>query len=523
MKRLAPALTLVVSIVLTAMAGPAVAAKPKLSVGDVVIDESQSTATLTVTASRAPKRKASVGFSSLDQTATAGQDYSAVSGRLKIAAHKRSAKLAVPLTGDQTDETDEAFLVRLSDPKRVKVFDGEGAVTIRDDDPLPRFSITTTSVPEGSPISPRAEPPQVPHDLAVQLDRPSSRLVSVAYATSPGTATAKADAAAEKDFVAGSGTVAIPPGQTTGTIPLATLGDATDEFDQQLTIVLADPQGLEPAEPAHPVTIVDDDPEPTLSLGTLAVSEGTSGNPNRLIFASLSSLSEKGVSVDYATAAGTATSPADFAPASGHLSFGTGETGTAFSLTTVGDYDDEPDETLTVGFSSPVNASLPAAPQTLTITDDDLPCVAPDTPTSPPPVILGTVNGDSASPTLTRNDAIGPCGDADWYQFTLFESSGSTVDLHGRVTLTSTANDSPSAGDVDLCVQKVGVPASEVCSTGGAGGAEVVDICVDDPVGDQTTNFHVEVDGEGNAVNNYTLQVVGNNAVTATQVLHLGC
>ena len=511
MKRLAPTFAVLVSIALAATTGPAAAAKPKLSVGDVVIDESRSSAQVTVTASRAPKRTASVGFSSVDQTAT-GQDYSATSGKLKIPAGKRSARLAVPLTGDQTDEPNEAFLVRLSGPRRAKVFDGESTVTIRDDDPLPRLEITTTSVPEGD-SPPRADDATiVPHDLAIQLDRPSSQAVSIAYATSPGTA-------AEKEFVAGSGTVVIPAGQTAGTIPLATKGDLTDEFDEVLTVGLSSPQGLEPAESAHPVTIVDDDPEPTISLATTSVPEGTSGNAIHGVLVTLSAGSEKEVGFDFATAPGSATSPADFAPNAGHLS-GPGFIG----LTTVGDYVDEPNETLTVEFSSPVNVTLPASPQTITIVDDDLPCVAPDTATSPPPVNLGAVNGDSAagSGPLTRSDEISPCGDADWFTFALNENSGSPVDLTAKVVMQSTANDSPSNGDVNVCAQQ-GAGGTPACSPATAGQTEALDVCVNDAAGDQSTALLVKVSGTGNAVNDYVLTITGNTAATGPIELNLGC
>ena len=525
MKRLALTPALLASIVLAATAGPAAAAKPKLSVGDVAIDESANSAKLTVTASRAPKRKASVGFESVDQTAAAGQDYSATSGRLKIAAGKRSATLEVPLTGDQTEEPDEAFLVRLSDPKRAKVFDGESAVTIRDDDPLPRLSIATSTVPEGNPFSPRAEPPQVPHDLTVQLDRPSSRLVSVAYATSPDTATAKVDPVKQKDFVTGSGTVAIPPGQTTGTIPLTTLGDATDEFDEVLSIVLSNPQGLELAEPTPSVTIGDDDPEPTIALGTLAVREGTSAvGFVPFVGVALSAPSEKSVSVDYTTAPGTATSPADFVSASSRLSFPPGSLGSSFALATVRDYDDEPDESLTVEFSSPVNAALPTSPQTLTILDDDPPCVPPDTPTSPTPLNLGSVNGDTnPSQVLTRSDEISPCGDADWFTFTLHENSGSTVDMTAKIVLQSTANDSPASGNVNVCVQQ-GAGGTQACApAAGPGQNEVLDVCLNDVAGDNSTPLLVKVAGTGNAVNDYVLTITGHTAASGPFELNLGC
>lgn len=57
----------------------------------------------------------SVAYRSIDGTARAGEDYSAVSGRLSIPAGARRAYVLVPLLDDARPEADEAFTLQLSD------------------------------------------------------------------------------------------------------------------------------------------------------------------------------------------------------------------------------------------------------------------------------------------------------------------------------------------------------------------------------------------------------------------------
>ncbi len=79
------------------------------------------------------------------------------------------------------------------------------------------------------------------------------------------------------------------------------------------------------------------------------------------------------VTVDYATADGTATAGKDYTPVSGTLTFAPGETTKTVRVLTIDDAIDEPNETLTLNLS---NASAgviigPRASVTLTIGDDD--------------------------------------------------------------------------------------------------------------------------------------------------------
>jgi Calx-beta domain-containing protein len=114
-------------------------------------------------------------------------------------------------------------------------------------------------------------------------------------------------------------------------------------------------------------------PLPTLAVGDVSTAEGTAAAPGKLSFpVTLSKASKKTVTVAYTNADGTATTPADYAAASGTLTFAPGETQKMVDVELVGDLAVEPDETLTVKLSQPANALLPNDTATGAITNDDV-------------------------------------------------------------------------------------------------------------------------------------------------------
>src|SRR5205814_2117173 len=124
----------------------------------------------------------------------------------------------------------------------------------------------------------------------------------------------------------------------------------------------------------HTYTILDDDPLPSLSINNVAVTEGNTGTTNANFIVTLSPASSRTVTVNYATADGTATAPADYvAIPSTTLTFNPGETIKSITVPVNGDTVDETDETFAVNLSNPTNATLSTATGTGTIIDDDGP------------------------------------------------------------------------------------------------------------------------------------------------------
>src|ERR1035437_8119003 len=111
---------------------------------------------------------------------------------------------------------------------------------------------------------------------------------------------------------------------------------------------------------------------PTLSINSVAASEGKSGLTPFGFVVTLSAASESTVTVNFATADGTATAGSgDYVPTSGTLTFTPGETSKPITVTVNGDTTVEPTETFFVNLSSPTNATIAVAQGTGTITDDD--------------------------------------------------------------------------------------------------------------------------------------------------------
>ena len=103
----------------------------------------------------------------------------------------------------------------------------------------------------------------------------------------------------------------------------------------------------------------------------MTVTEGNSGTVAATFTVSLNTASGRAVSVDYATADGTATQPGDYAPATGTLNFTAGQTTRTFTVQVQGDTLDEDNETFMVNLAGEVNATISDAQGLGTITDDD--------------------------------------------------------------------------------------------------------------------------------------------------------
>ncbi len=110
---------------------------------------------------------------------------------------------------------------------------------------------------------------------------------------------------------------------------------------------------------------------PAISIADASVAEGNSGAATLSFPVSLSKAVKRAVSVRYAIANGTASAPTDYASASGVVAFAPGEKSKAIAVSVVGELLYEPDETVTVTLSSPVNATIADGSANGTITNDD--------------------------------------------------------------------------------------------------------------------------------------------------------
>ena len=147
-------------------------------------------------------------------------------------------------------------------------------------------------------------------------------------------------------------------------------------------------------------------PLPTLSINNVPSNEGNSGTTPFTFTVTLSAQTAQVVTVQYATANGTATSPSDYAAAGGVLTFAANTTQLTQTVTVQvnGDTTVEADETFVVNLSNPNNATLATAQGTGTIRNDDAASTQPTVSVGNPTV--GT--GPGGTPQVSFNLQLSP-------------------------------------------------------------------------------------------------------------------
>jgi uncharacterized repeat protein (TIGR02543 family) len=112
--------------------------------------------------------------------------------------------------------------------------------------------------------------------------------------------------------------------------------------------------------------------QPLLVIDDVSVDEGDAGTVEAVFTLTLLFASGEDVSVDYATADGSAVAGVDYEPVSGRLVFSGGATTQQIRVVVNGDRIEEDDETFLVRLSNPINANVVYAEGVGTIVDDDL-------------------------------------------------------------------------------------------------------------------------------------------------------
>ena len=318
--------------------------------------------TFPVTLSSRSSKPIRVWYTTVAGTAKPGKDYVAKTGKLDFPAGTLGPQyVRIQVICDRMDEDDETFTVKLYNPTNVVITPLGGAGTIRDDDPAPTMTINDVVVSEAAAAA----------LVTVRLSAPCGRPVSVQYATANGTATAGAD------YRAKAGTVSFVPNPTTGatattqTIRVPIINDALDEPRETFKIRLLPPCNVAIGRASATVTILDNDPPPTISIRDVAVQEGNAGIGYAVFTVFLSAPGGLPINVRYATANVTALAGSDYRATSGTLTFAPGATTRTVSVAIFGDTARESNETFRVTLSGPTNSTLARAAAIGTILNDD--------------------------------------------------------------------------------------------------------------------------------------------------------
>ena len=372
----------------------------------------------TVTLNQAAPTATSVNFT-VAGTAASGTDYPAVTSPLVIAAGATTGTITVNPTPDATIEADETVILTLAAGTGYAVGAPASATgTILNDD-LPTLTINDVTQAEGNAGTTN-------FTFTVSLSAPAGPGgVTFDIATANGTATAGVD------YVANSLTgQTIPAGASTYSFTVLVNGDALNEpadtFFVNVTnvtnAIVGDGQGIG--------TITNDDALPSFSINDATVIEGNAGTVNAVFTVTLSAASGQTTTVNYATADGTATQPADYTSTTGTLTFTPGQTTQTITVLVVGETVPEANETFLVNLSGATNASISDNQGIGTITNDDVPVTV-----NPGTVPNGTV-AVAYSQTLTASGGVAP------YNFTVTAGAlpaGLTLSPGGLLSGTPTA------------------------------------------------------------------------------------
>ena len=235
-------------------------------------------------------------------------------------------------------------------------------------DPVPPPALPTLSI--GDVTGTEGNSGTTPFVFTVSLSAPTSATVTVSFATANGSATAGVD------YVSTSSQLTFSPNETSKTISVLVIGNTTFESDKTFTVNLSGPTHATIADGQGIGRIVNDDLAPTaatLSIGDISAPEGNSGTTAFVFTVTLAPASTSTVTVDYATASGTAAEGVDFVPAFGTLTLPPGAPGGLITVLVNGNTTVEANRTFSVQLSNAVNATIADGQGIATIIDDDGP------------------------------------------------------------------------------------------------------------------------------------------------------
>ena len=338
-------------------------ALPSITIADAQVTEGNAGTQqmlFTVTLSNAASGPVSVTYATQNGTAMAGSDYVAATGTLSFAAGETSKTIAVAVNGDTAVEANEGFSLLLSAANGATIADDTGLGTILNDD---------VAAPSGDTATFRVTQSWNGGFLA------DITLVNDATPIEGGWTLAfdapfQIKGVWNAELVSQSGnSYVIRNAPWNGNLG----PNATTTF------------GIDVAGAGEPVNFSVNGAAPPpvlpgLSIADAVLTEGDAGSALMNFTVTLSSAATEAVTVQYATADGSALSGLDYQAASGSLTFAPGEISKILSIAVLGDTLREGQESFGVNLTAPGSLRLLDGAAIGTIRDNDAPA-----PTLPPP------------------------------------------------------------------------------------------------------------------------------------------
>ena len=425
-----------------------------------LINETAATATITVTRASGTSGAVTVNYGTSNGSATAGQDYTSSSGILTWADGDGTAKnFTIPILDDNSLESSETVNISLSNPTGGSAIGSPGSsvLTIVDDDSQPSISINDVSQNEGNGANQMV--------FNVSLSAASTQTVTVNYSTANGTASAGTDYTAVPPTQ-----IIFNPGETSKPAAVTIIGDFAIESDEGFFVNLTGAVNAPIFDSQGVGNLLNDDAAGVIKFesGSFSVSEDSA---TAVITVTRTGGLSSGVSVQYFSIDGSATSGQDYTRVSGSLTFDPNQATKTFNIPIVNDQVDEADETVNLALDSPTGGATLGSPinAILTIVDND------------------------GAPTLSINDASLNEGDTGQASLTF------TVTLTGESAQAVTVNYSTADGTAAAPGDYTAIFNSDLTFSPGQTAKQITVQVKGDYDREQNENFFVNLDNPGGA------------------------
>lgn len=384
----------------------------QFSTSNFIANELDGGVVVTLTRTGGAKGALTVNYTTANQSAMAGSDYTAVSGMVMWGDGDGSNKtILIPITPDAVVEGNEMFQV---------VAVGRDTATVMIADGAESESAGSLQLSQANYVA--AEDGETASLQVIRLGG-SVGTVGVTYATTSGTATAPGD------YTTTSETLTLVEGETSKTFTIPIVDDEEYEGNKAFSVTLSNPTGGARlgTQVSSQVTIEENEAEPA---GTLQFGSGGAAVNESAGSVMLSVYRTNGsggtVTVDYATSNVTATSGTDYTQKTGTLTFADQETSKTIEVLILNDILTEGSETFKVTLSNPTGeAALGALTETIvTIGDDETAGTAPTLTQSP--------QGTTITPGQTTTLTVVAAGTAPLnYQWYKGSETGSGIPIPG--------------------------------------------------------------------------------------------
>ena len=384
-------------------------AAPALSINNVTVNDGTAgaTAAFTVTLSQAAATAVTVGYTTADGTAIAGTDYTATSGTLTFSPGTLSQSISVPIKPDTAAKSNLTFQVNLSGAVGATLATTAGTGTIVDTIPPPASSSATASFEVTSDwgtgfggqitLSNNGSTAINNWTLAFNWDRSITSIWNASIVSHTG----------NQYVITNAGwNATIAPG-----------GTATVGFE-------GSPGSVGNDVPATYVLngVALGAGVPSLNINSASVNDGSAGT-TAVFTVILSQASTSTVTVNYATADGTAHAGTDYEAASGTLTFSPGTLSHSISVPIKPDTTAKANLTFQVNLSSPSGAGIATTSGVGTIVDTiGLP---------PTPPVASNVSTETLEGTAVTLNVLSDASDPSGYPLSL---ASHTQPSNGTVT-----------------------------------------------------------------------------------------